>query len=299
MPEQPNAPLSLTARLLCAAFHAYAIKVTGPAPVATQPPTPPRSTLVGYVTTPQAFAVGIDRIDAGLVGITSTEIVVAFRGTLPPDSPDTGQMILDWLDDCDAALVPEPGMPGLVHQGFRDALNSLWGDMGPVLDALVKANPTKPICFTGHSKGGAVAVLAAMRCHILYPAAKIYVCTFAAPRSGDNAFANGYDKEITNSARYEFQDDIVPHVPPDDFFITMFGEVPFLAEKVKELTPGYVSVGTLHFIDWSGKLVGDSPTLRFERFTHLAHLMVEFGFKTIIADHSLDPGYALAVLGSP
>ena len=56
------------------------------------------------------------------------------------------------------------------------------------------------------------------------------------------------------------------------------------------MTPGYASVGDLHFIDWDGNLVGDSPLLNFERFTHLAKLMTTFGFATIVDDHSISLG---------
>ena len=52
--------------------------------------------------------------------------------------------------------------------------------------------------------------------------------------------------------------------------------------------------GELHFIDWSGDLVPDSTVLRFERFSHLAHLMVGLGFNTIAADHGIAPGSGYA-----
>jgi hypothetical protein len=279
-------PISLTARLLCAARQSYTITAAGPVPDA------PHSDQIGYLSVPDGFATGLDRIEAGLVGEAADGIIVAFRGTLPPESPDRGQMILDWASDCDALLVTDPGgLPGKVHQGFLAALDSLWPAIGPAITARNLASPTKPIYVTGHSKGGAIANLAALRLRKTLPGATpILVGTFAAARSGDPDFATAYAAAIAHCARYEYQDDIVPHLPPSDEFLVMFRNVPFIAGKLPHLTPGYAAVGELHFIDWNGQLVGDSPTLRFERFVHLARLMAGFGFATIVDDHAIDPG---------
>ncbi len=94
-----------------------------------------------------------------MVGETETEIIVAFRGTLPPtsNSPDQRQVLLDWLGDLDAFLVAGADLPGLVHQGFLGALDALWPDVANAI------TPGKTLYFTGHSKGGAIANLAAAR----------------------------------------------------------------------------------------------------------------------------------------
>ncbi|MEI9988357.1 MAG: hypothetical protein WDN69_37820 [Aliidongia sp.] len=151
--------------------------------------------------------------------------------------------------------------------------------------------PNKPFYVTGHSKGGAVTYLAAMRLRTAYPAKfPVFVATFAAARAGNDLFAQAYDAAIPHSARFEYADDLVPHLPPSDAFIEMFKRVDFFAPTLNGLTPGYASVGDLHFIDWDGNLVGDSNLLEFHRFTHLAELMVGFGFQTIADDHSIAPG---------
>ncbi len=277
-------PLSLTGRLLCAARQSYQIVGDGPVPAA------PNSDQIGYGT-PDGFAVGPARIDAALVGEADDGIIVAFRGTLPPDSPNHGQVILDWANDVDALLVKDPsGLPGRVHKGFLDALDALWPKIEPVIRKRSNDSAAKPIYVTGHSKGGAVANLAALRLRTTLPGATVIVGTFAAARPGDGAFAKAYNAAIPHSARYEYADDIVPHLPPSDEFLVMFRNVPFIAGTLRRLTRGYASVGDLHFIDWNGQLVGDSTLLRFERFTHLATLMANFGFATIVADHSIAPG---------
>ena len=282
--------LSITEKLLCASRLAYTIVGTGP--VADNDD----AQSLGLAVPAAGFAGGDELVNAGLVGESDDAIVVAFRGTLPPSSPNKGQMILDWLDDMNAGLVPDTsGLDINVHQGFRDALDALWQG---VSDA-IKAKPaTKPIYVTGHSKGGAMAYLAAYRLKkALLPDASIYVATFAAARAGDQGFANAFNATLPHAARFEYADDIVPHMPPSDFFRTMFQTVPFLKDKLSELPAGYASAGELHFIDWSGNLVADSPVLRFERFAHLAHLMEDFDFGTIAGDHSiaLGSGYAKGV----
>ncbi len=130
-----------------------------------------------------------------------------------------------------------------------------------------------------------------MRLRTAYPAKfPVFVATFAAARAGNDLFAQAYDAAIPHSARFEYADDLVPHLPPSDAFIEMFKRVDFFAPTLNGLTPGYASVGDLHFIDWDGNLVGDSNLLEFHRFTHLAELMVGFGFQTIADDHSIAPG---------
>jgi len=167
----------------------------------------------------------------------------------------------------------------------------LWPALSPAVGALSAASPGKPVHVTGHSKGGAVADLAAMYVRNLLPATvPVMVTTFAAAKPGDANFAQAYDQIITHSVRYEFQDDVVPHIPPSDQFFTMFASVPSLAPTVQHLNHGYSPVGDLIFIDWNRTLVSDSPVLRFQRYAHLAELVVTFGYPTIIADHSIDAG---------
>jgi hypothetical protein len=276
--------LSITEKLLRSSRLAYTITGTGPVALNDD------GIAAGFNGQPSGFAAGDDQINAGLVGESDDGIVVAFRGTLPPSSPNQGQMILDWVDDIDAVFVVDAlGLPGQVHQGFLTALNDLWTGMSNVIMPLISDKPTTPIYVTGHSKGGAMAYLAALRLKNKLPDASIYVATFAAARAGDQDFANAYNAALPHSARYEYADDIVPHLPPSDLFKAMFTTVPFLADKLQDLHVGYASAGELHYIDWSGALVPDSPVLRFERSTHLANLMMTLGFKTIADDHSIAP----------
>ena len=72
---------------------------------------------------------------------------------------------------------PWPG-GGKVHRGFKTILTEIWADVEKTLETI-----DRPLYYTGHSLGGALATLAAS----LRPPRAVY--TFGAPRIGDAAFA--------------------------------------------------------------------------------------------------------------
>ena len=91
----------------------------------------------------------------------------------------------------------------LVHQGFNDYTNtalflrplSEYGDLtfGEVLAQKLRENPECKLILTGHSLGGAVAVLAAARLSDLgVRPEQLEVVTFGAPAVGNEAFVSQY-----------------------------------------------------------------------------------------------------------
>ncbi|HLY80779.1 MAG TPA: hypothetical protein VKQ70_15460, partial [Caulobacteraceae bacterium] len=113
-------------------------------------------------------------------------------------------------------------------------------------------------------------------------------------RAGDQAFADGYAKLVAHSTRYEYQDDIVPHLPPDLGFQAAFRNVPELSTILSTFISTYIPVGDLRFVNWQGQIVPDSPALESLRFSHLISLMSMGGWDKIIADHSIGPGSGAA-----
>lgn len=96
----------------------------------------------------------------------------------------------------------------LVHRGFLDYVQAaLFTDVlpaygsrtaGEVIADELRAHPTARIYLTGHSLGGAAAVLAAARLSDLgVPAEQLVVTTFGAPAVGNAAFARRYEGRFT------------------------------------------------------------------------------------------------------
>lgn len=117
--------------------------------------------------------------------------VVVFRGT---DGP------ADWRTNVKTVLTAWP-QGGAVHAGFKSALDDVWPDLDEALD-----NLAAPIFYTGHSLGGALAMLAASR----RPPLAVY--TFGAPRAGDARFAETL-ADVT-AFRVVNRRDTVPSTPP-------------------------------------------------------------------------------------
>jgi len=89
--------------------------------------------------------------------------------------------------------------PGKVHAGYLEALL----DIVEEVKILLYRAP-RPLYFTGHSMGGALATLAAT-----LPPGPDATYSFGAPRVGDAAFARALDKVV----RVVNGDDIAPRYP--------------------------------------------------------------------------------------
>jgi triacylglycerol lipase len=135
-------------------------------------------------------------------------VFVAFRGTEPLN-------LDNWLADFKYPQRPlGPGIAGLVHGGFALALDQIWQ---PALDAIaeISPDPASPLFMTGHSLGGALAVLAAAVLQLQAERKVTAVYTYGQPRVGDQPFSSAYDAALGEvTFRFVNDLDIVPHVPP-------------------------------------------------------------------------------------
>lgn len=125
--------------------------------------------------------------------------MVCFQGT---------NELNDWGNNLDSGFAGQGLFPnGRVHGGFYQAVEHLW----PQLERAT-AHPTgTALWFTGHSLGGAMAMLAAARTP--GPVAGLY--TFGQPRVGDSSFAEALNAKLGGRAfRYRNANDPVPRTPP-------------------------------------------------------------------------------------
>ncbi len=322
--------LQLACRLITASHLAYAIPQDG-TPFPPSPAVQAAFATVGFH--PSTVRISQSVLDDGMNAFyygetTRNEAIVTFRGTLPPSlapGSDVFRIALDWLNDGNIALVKGQDLAGRVHQGFLAALDALWPSIEQLnLKAVVHSG--KALLLTGHSKGGALMYLAAYRLvQQGIPVTAAY--SFAAPRAGDTAFASAFDQRVSNVWRFEYRDDLVPHVPPaTGAWLHMLkgmhlvqavfpAEAPHLtlssttAQDVERLIArletlaavpflAYASAGTLQFIDWHNAIVGETLGLTLQRNLHLAEMMAEWQLLEIVQDHFSDGGYMRVPCGT-
>lgn len=120
---------------------------------------------------------------------------VAFRGTLFKMWNNT-KRVLNFL--------PKKSRDGIkMHRGFLMAFE----DCDEYLDNLLDGH--RPVIFTGHSLGGALALIGASHY-------KQSVVTFASP----NVFFNEKMDGKVEHVGYRIKGDPVPHLPPTTFFLS-------------------------------------------------------------------------------
>lgn len=145
-----------------------------------------------------------------LMGEAPDCFIIAFRGTAS---------IRNWITDGQferTTLVSgEDGTCSKVHKGFEAALNSILEKLISALGgcAVFKVQNCKPLFITGHSLGGALAILAALElARNGFQIAQVY--TFGQPRVGNSDFKKRYDAALGDKTfRVVYQEDIVARVP--------------------------------------------------------------------------------------
>lgn len=136
---------------------------------------------------------------------------IAFRGTqalVPGRDPLSvlDDVIEDCLADIRIPLVParRPAR-GRVHRGFRAALDEIREPLTELVGRLRKDDPGRALWLTGHSLGGALAILASA---LLPDVQGAYV--FGAPHVGDAAFR---DALPVRPVRFVHGSDLITRVP--------------------------------------------------------------------------------------
>ena len=203
-------------------------------------------------------------IDAYLLIKTGNDVILAIRGTQPPiiyDDPTNFNILKDWLNNTDM------GFTDGYHTGFLQSWecirNSLiTGKSKEFLDANLTDNTN--FFVTGHSKGGAIAIIAALKLtpsNEYWPWGKvpdmIYTFEAAQPVSVTKAKQYANDENILSRIqRLEYKADIVPLLPPgralhnpqtdtENALANLFNKLNLLDQGAYDSS----SLGTIFYID--------------------------------------------------
>lgn len=132
---------------------------------------------------------------------TASDMLVLFRGTSEHDWEDLEE---EQKEEKNAAIFAET--VGKVHHCFKEDVDHLW----PLIEAELENN-TKPVWFSGHSLGGAFAIICANRCLLSYIRTEpAEVHTFGAPRVGSKKYVRHVDLK---HYRWVNNNDYVTRVP--------------------------------------------------------------------------------------
>lgn len=147
-------------------------------------------------------------------------LVVAFRGSQCPTTLDGFK---DWLltNANNLLILPEgrigtdfaaAGVGARFHRGFLEALAEIWEPLSQAVEQALDQHE-RPLWVTGHSLGGAIALLAAWRLQRqMIPVHE--VVTFGAPMIGNADAARAFERELPRKIfRYVDIEDPVPLLP--------------------------------------------------------------------------------------
>lgn len=185
-------------------------------------------------------------------------LCMAFRGT---------DEIMDWIDNING--LPEDALFGKFHRGFWNSVGDVWDIINGTYRKL-NAERKRPLFITGHSLGGAMAVIATSR-FVAADQPFISVYTFGQPRCMTRETARIFNSEAGSRCfRFQNNEDLVTRVPAR--------------------LMGYSHVGRCHYID-ADRAIHTDPGFWF-KFVDMVEgavetLTTEKGFEGI-KDHDID-----------
>jgi triacylglycerol lipase len=168
-----------------------------------EPLTLPEGFILRYII--RALA-GVEEPESevfGFIAESQDKIIITFRGT---------RTFKDNESDQDLYQVPYPFVrnAGKTHRGFTCIYQSTRNDL---IGQIKTLSTTKRLFVSGHSLGGALAVLAALDIAVNSKFENPFVYTYGSPRVGDPVFASRFNHMITNSIRIFNVHDIIPTLP--------------------------------------------------------------------------------------
>lgn len=193
-------------------------------------------------------------------------LCMTFRGTdMPMISWEAGR---DWIDNLKA--FPEQTSFGRFHMGFYGSFEDVWDTLKDAYDCACKEK-VRPLFFTGHSLGGAMAsIAAAKRVGEDLPFTSAY--TFGQPRAMTRETAQAVNMECSGRLfRFQNNNDIITRLPAR--------------------LMGYSHVGTFIYITENGEL--DHEPGRWLQFLDsmqgiVAYVSDDDSDKSVLSDHDMD-----------
>jgi triacylglycerol lipase len=169
----------------------------------------------------KALFPGIQEVYFGFALTSASCNVIALRGT---------QSDFEWALD---ATIPQAPVPlvwykdgkfqlAKAHLGFL-LIFAMLADQ--IVAATKQFNSSLPCLVTGHSLGGALAVLASPTIEILNPGQICQMYSYAGPRVGDPIFVDAYNFWVPQSYRVVNLADLIPMLPPSQIFHWQYGDV--------------------------------------------------------------------------
>ncbi len=164
-------------------------------------------------------------------------LCMAFRGT-----DDAG----DWLDNFTITKEKLNGTDYEFHKGFMKQFNALWADLENAynesnLDGKGNKKQARPLFFTGHSLGGAVATIATAKWVLDGDRQFTSTYTFGQPRATTLETSRAISPMFgSRFFRFHNNNDIVPRVPLRINSYSHMGQIVYI-DKDKEMhtDPGF------------------------------------------------------------
>lgn len=155
-------------------------------------------------------------------------VCMAFRGT---------DEVGDWFDNVNA--FSHKVLFGEFHRGFWTSLEDVWPGLAKRYGTLMNRK-VRPIFFTGHSLGGAMATLAAAKfVHDDKPFTSVY--TFGQPRAMDRETSRIFNMECKSRFhRFQNNTDLVTRVPTRLMGYSHVGSFVYISqEETLHTDPGF------------------------------------------------------------
>ncbi|MDE0768606.1 MAG: lipase family protein [Opitutaceae bacterium] len=197
------------------------------------------------------------------IAVRDDALVLVFRGT---ESGDQRDYVTD------GKIIQNPFLDyGTAHQGFIQALDWIDEDVDAAIEFLLAEKP-RQLWISGHSLGGALATLYALR----HPEDVTAVYTMGAPRIGGVRFAENAAKTIT-LYRLANDNDIIPRLPTPPFY-KHIGKTYFITSSLElKIDPPFAQ-------KWESRRAGHANLIE----TLFKQHWLEGDFQAIPSDYIVD-----------